>query len=111
MPMKPSSSEEEYFQKENQRKVRMLREKAAREVKEDRDELKKLHWMRCPKCGMQLAELNFRGVEVDSCVSCGGMFLDKGEIEKAMAFKDPGWLGRAVMNFFGAEDDLGKKEE
>jgi Zn-finger nucleic acid-binding protein len=107
MPVKPSSPEEEYFQKENLRKVKQLREQAAREVKEaDRQRLKELHWMHCPKCGMKLAELNFRGVEVDSCVACGGMYLDKGEIEKAMAFKEPGWLGRAVMAFVGAEKDL-----
>ena len=58
-----------------------------------------------------LAELDFRGVKVDSCVACGGMFLDKGEADKAMAFKEPGWLGRAVMNFFGAESDLDSKED
>ena len=107
MPVKPSSPEEEYFQKENLRKVKQLRERAAREVKEgDPQRLKEMHWMRCPKCGMALAELEFRGVKVDSCLACGGMFLDKGEIEKAMSFKDPGWLGRAVMTFLGAERDL-----
>ena len=112
MPVKPSSPEEEYFTKENLRKVKQLREQAAREVKEGETErLKELHWMRCPKCGMALAELDFRGVKVDSCVACGGMFLDKGEADKAMAFKEPGWLGRAVMNFLGAESDLDPKED
>jgi Zn-finger nucleic acid-binding protein len=115
MPIKPTDAEEEYFKREDLRKIKKLREQYAREVreakKEDLEKLKELHWMRCPKCGMELTELDFRGMKVDSCLTCGGMFLDKGEIEKAMAYKEPGWLGRSVMAFFGAEDELDSTQD
>lgn len=37
--------------------------------------------MRCPKCGLELQTVKHRGVEVDTCFACGGVFLDKGELE------------------------------
>jgi hypothetical protein len=102
MPVKPSEAEEEYFKREELQKVKKLREQAAREMAEqERQRLKELHWMRCPKCGMELAEVDFRGVKVDACFSCGGVFMDKGEVEKALEYKEPGWLGRAIGAFFG----------
>ena len=39
------------------------------------------HWMKCPKCGGALKEENFQGVLIDRCGSCGGVYLDKGEME------------------------------
>lgn len=104
MPVRPSNSEDEYFKREEVRKLRKLREQASSGIEQrERKRLKELHWMRCPKCGMELAEVDFRGVTVDSCFSCGGAFLDKGEVEKAMAYKEPGWLGRAFLNMLGAD--------
>jgi Zn-finger nucleic acid-binding protein len=104
MPIKPSSSEDEYFKREEVRTLKKLCEQAASGLEEqERKRLKELHWMRCPKCGMELAEVDFRGVTVDSCFSCGGAFLDKGEVEKALAYKEPGWLGKAFLNMLGAD--------
>ena len=48
----------------------------------ERDKLKQLHQMRCPKCGMELKEIEVRGVQVDRCFSCNGPWLDAGELEK-----------------------------
>jgi uncharacterized protein len=72
---------------------------ADRDVLDDaaREQLKRLHWMRCPKCGCELDEITFRGVKVDKCLACGGVFLDDGELEQ-LAGK-PGWL-EAMRNFF-----------
>ena len=39
------------------------------------------HWMKCPKCGGALKEENFHGVLIDRCGGCGGVYLDKGELE------------------------------
>jgi hypothetical protein len=102
MPVKPSDAEDEYFRKEEIRKLKDAAEESSRRMAEaERDRLKQLHWMRCPKCGMQLEEVDFRDVKVDSCFTCGGMFLDKGEIDKALAHDEPGWLGRAVRTLLG----------
>jgi len=36
--------------------------------------------MKCPVCGETLAHVSFRGVEIDICYSCRGIWLDAGEM-------------------------------
>jgi hypothetical protein len=80
---KPSSPEEEYFARENAEKLRRLAHERAKELEEDRKaELKRLHWMRCPKCGMELQTVRFRSIEIDRCFNCGVTVFDEGELEK-----------------------------
>jgi Zn-finger nucleic acid-binding protein len=50
--------------------------------------------MYCPKCGGQLAEQRRGEVVVDACGSCGGIFLDKGELELLLAHGKGTMLGR-----------------
>ena len=38
----------------------------------------------CPKCDAHLILLNFKGVEVDYCPQCRGIWLDAGELERLM---------------------------
>lgn len=39
--------------------------------------------MKCPRCvNVELMEVNKYGVMVDVCPSCGGIWLDKGELSK-----------------------------
>ena len=38
--------------------------------------------MNCPRCGNDLAEVVKHSVTVDICSSCGGIWLDKGELAK-----------------------------
>jgi hypothetical protein len=100
-PAKPSESEEEYFKRQELERLREMRTQAARETAEaERTRLKQLHWMRCPKCGMELSEVAFRGVAVDACFTCGGMFFDQGEVDKLAAPDDPGAL-RRMLDLFG----------
>jgi predicted Zn-ribbon and HTH transcriptional regulator len=83
MSYKPSSKEEEYFARVEAEKKTKLAEDLKKSMQtQQREELKKLHWMRCPKCGMELQVMKFGGVEIDRCFSCGGSWLDKGEFEK-----------------------------
>jgi Zn-finger nucleic acid-binding protein len=35
----------------------------------------------CPKCDIQLVALVFKGIEVDMCTQCHGLWLDHGELE------------------------------
>jgi uncharacterized protein len=63
----------------------------------DRERLKKLHWMRCAKCGEQLTEVQFRDVKVDKCFACGGVYLDDGELEQLTG--KPGWF-ESMLRFF-----------
>jgi Zn-finger nucleic acid-binding protein len=39
----------------------------------------------CPSCPGKLREVRLGRVMVDVCVSCGGMFLDRGELDSALA--------------------------
>lgn len=42
--------------------------------------------MRCPRCeDSELQERARQGVMIDLCVSCRGVWLDRGELEKLMA--------------------------
>lgn len=95
MPEKPSDPEEEYFaRQEFERRKRDAEARAAKLVQEERDRLRAQHHMRCPKCGMELAEIAFRNVRIDKCTSCGGVWLDAGELETVASADESGVLGR-----------------
>jgi len=105
VPLKPSESEEDYFKREELEKLKRLRKDAAKETLEnERLRLKELHWMRCPKCGMELAEVKFRTVLVDACFACGGMYFDQGEVDKILEQEEPGLLKRMTSSLFGSSD-------
>lgn len=99
MSTKPSSPEEEYFARLEAERRRLLADErqAAMEAKE-REDLRALHFMRCPKCGMQLEEIAFGDVRVDKCFNCEGLWLDKGELETVQT-KEPGFVGKLLGIF------------
>lgn len=39
----------------------------------------------CPDDGQMLGATQHRGVEIDTCPSCGGVWLDQGELERVLA--------------------------
>lgn len=86
MPVKPSDKEEEYFAKEEiQRRLKAQAEKTLRLAEEEKQRLRELHYLHCPKCGNKLEEAVIREVTVDMCPGCHGIFLDAGELEKITA--------------------------
>lgn len=92
MPKKPSSGEAEFFAREEAEKAKRLIEGKNKEIaQEEKERLKKLHWMRCPKCGMELSTILFKGVAIDKCYNCNGVYLDDGELEK-LAGKESSFL-------------------
>ncbi len=79
---KPSEREEEYFARmEFERRKKLEEEKHGKLKEEDKKRQKELHYMRCPKCGMELIEIDYKGIKVDKCSSCEGIWLDAGELE------------------------------
>ena len=36
--------------------------------------------MKCPKCGMNLVEIDYKTIKVDRCSGCEGVWLDAGEL-------------------------------
>lgn len=80
--MKPSNREAEYIaRKEYERLKKIEREKHLRLKAEEKNKLKDLHFMRCPKCGMELIGIDYKGIKVDKCSECEGIWLDAGELE------------------------------
>jgi ssDNA-binding Zn-finger/Zn-ribbon topoisomerase 1 len=82
---KPSKNEDEYFLLQDQEliaanRARLDAERAAAKRKE--------HFNKCPKCGADLKEQEFKHVKVDVCPDCRGMWLDAGELEMITRVKD-----------------------
>lgn len=96
---KPSSTEEEYFARVEAEKKKKLAEESHKRISRDEQEkLKSLHWMHCPKCGMELHPVPYKGVTLDKCFHCLGVFLDDGELEK-LAGKESGFF-QGVLSLF-----------
>jgi len=82
---KPSEREEEYFARvEFERKQKEAQEREAKLKEEERRQRKTLHFMCCPKCGMELIEIEYKGVKIDKCSDCAGVWLDCGEMERIL---------------------------
>lgn len=41
--------------------------------------------MKCPLCDVNMKEVDRRGVLIDVCPACKGVWLDKGELEKLLS--------------------------
>jgi hypothetical protein len=96
---KPSETEDEYFAREEAaRLARMALEKTRELEAEEREKMKQLHWMHCPKCGMELKRIEFKDIQIDRCFNCHGTWLDEGELE-AVAGKEPGFVDRIAAVF------------
>jgi hypothetical protein len=91
MPNKPSENEEEFIaRKEYERLKKIEEEKHKNLAEEEKKKLKELHFMKCPKCGMKLIALDYKGIEVDKCSECEGIWLDAGELESVSKLEKSG---------------------
>ena len=71
MPKKSSEKEEEFIARaEFERLKKKEAEKQQNLAEEEKKRLKELHFMRCPKCGMELIEIDYKGIKVDKCSGC-----------------------------------------
>ena len=59
-------------------------EKHKKMAEEEKRRLKELHFMWCPECGMELIEIDHKGIKVDKCSECEGIWLDAGELESVI---------------------------
>ena len=81
--MKPSEREEEYFAREMfEKKQKVEQEKQKQLAEAERRKAKELHYMKCPKCGMNLVEIDYKSIKVDRCSACEGIWLDTGELAR-----------------------------
>jgi hypothetical protein len=93
MPVKPTDQEDEYFaRQEFERRKKVLEEHESRSTEEERLRILAVARGRCPKCGAELVPVPYRGVELDKCSRCQGVWLDFGELDQVAA-ADTGFLG------------------
>ncbi len=87
---RPSISDEAELlaREEFERHRRQAESRGGGMERERRDALRDLHFMRCPTCGDQLHEIKCRGVLVDKCYSCKGIWLASAELEKLTEGED-----------------------
>lgn len=84
------SQEEEYFYKKNKELIENLRKRRDAERAAQEAQSRKMgHWMKCPKCGSDLQEVEHLGIKVDRCNNCSGIFFDKGELDILLQAQEP----------------------
>lgn len=93
---------------EGLKRERLRREQEMAELMKQEEAKKKkdLHWMKCPKCGSDLAEQKIQDVIIDKCTFCEGVFLDRYELDELMMKHDKdqqSFLGR-VMGMFSSKE-------
>jgi hypothetical protein len=98
LPVLGVLGEEEYFARQ-ERGRKLANERQAKLLAEERERDRALHFMKCPKCGMQLEEITFGDVRVDKCFSCDGLWLDKGDLD-LIRRKEAGFIGM-LLSVFG----------
>ena len=97
--VKPSHEEEEYFARQEIEKRKDLAEKIKAQMQaEDLEKLKQLHYNHCARCGFEMHPVIFKGVTIDKCPHCGGIFMDAGEVEQIIG-KESGFIG-SVLGLF-----------
>jgi hypothetical protein len=88
MAIKPTEKEEEYFARVELEKLKKIEGEKHKMLKEEeKRRLKELHFMKCPKCGMEIIE-----------VECDGVWLDAGELE-AVAKMDKSGIDKLFSIF------------
>ena len=83
--------EEEYFRRKEREAIEKLRAKMSAE---EQEKAKAASALRCPKCDSTLEGVVADGVEIDVCNTCGGVWLDAGELEQLSKKDSGGWLSR-----------------
>lgn len=88
---KPSRNEDEYFARLD---ADLMKERRASLDSERLKQERSSHYNKCPKCGCDLREREHHHVKVDECAECGGVWLDKGELEMIEEFdrRGPGFM-------------------
>ena len=99
MMRRPSEAEDEYFARLEVERRKTAELDTRRIVAEaERARRRELHYMKCPKCGGDLVEIDYRDLKIDKCTGCEGVWLDPGELE-AVAKADKSTFDRVFGTF------------
>ncbi len=97
---KPSKKmEDDYFARQEFDRIKQKKEEQlAKMAEEEKLELKKLHWMHCPKCGTEMVEIEYEKITLDKCPGCLGIYFDNGELDELMN-KQSGFMSKFFKVF------------
>jgi len=70
---------------EFERRRNVLNEREGQAAQEERQRILAVARGRCPKCAGELVPVRYRGVELDKCSRCQGVWLDFGELDQVVA--------------------------
>ena len=88
------SQEEAYFYKINKELLERKRIELDSKKNEKSAQSNNPNWMKCPKCGDQMEEIELTRIKVDKCVQCQGIYFDNGELQILLESQEPkGFLG------------------
>jgi hypothetical protein len=93
---KPSRNEDEYFAREE---ADLIKSRRSELEKDNEKKARAQHFMKCPKCGGDLKEMEMHSVKVDVCQDCQGIWFDAGEID-LMQPEDKHPVRRVIGDFF-----------
>jgi hypothetical protein len=83
---KPSKPEDEYFAAEEVEAKRKLAFQQAKLLADkQREALRALHSMKCPKCGLDLHALDEGQLRLDTCFNCHGVWMDAAQLKQLKA--------------------------
>ena len=86
--MVPKQSEEEWFAKFEIQMIRDAQRKRAKTESDTKQEPEKpSNYMLSPKDGTELKPEKVGEIEIDICEKCGGIWLDRGELEEIILAK------------------------
>jgi ribosomal protein L37AE/L43A len=91
--------EADYFMREESASKHKLQEHNRRRHKKAVDEqLRALHYMKCPKCGHDLETKRLSYIDIDQCSSCGVLVLAPSDIDRFIAEEKS--VLKAFIDFF-----------
>jgi uncharacterized protein len=100
---KRMTHEDSYFAERDKELVEKHRTEGERKKREEQTQL---HYMKCPKCGADLREIEFKDIMIDICTECSGIWLDKGEL--GILLKKEATLVKSLFNSFFDDEDFNK---
>lgn len=93
--------ENEYFHKKERELVQKMKDEAEETLARNYCN------NRCPKCSEALEPMTFRGVPLDKCPGCGGIWLGPNDLKLLAAKDHRTWFDR----WFRAENDETTEQE
>jgi hypothetical protein len=95
-----NQQEEDYFRKQDQEKLRAMREETeSKKSAAEAEDRRQRHHFKCGKCGSDMSTQIFKGIEIEVCGECNAVLLDPGELEELVG-KDESGRMRALAEFF-----------